>query len=67
MGTEADNVPSAFMHLGAGLSVGLCGGCAGYAIGMVGESGVRSLMNEQRVYIGMVLILIFAEVLGLYG
>lgn len=55
------------MHLGAGLAVGLCGWCAGYAIGVVGESGVRALMSEQRVYIGMVLILIFAEVLGLYG
>ncbi|MBE3049689.1 hypothetical protein IMZ48_45775 [Candidatus Bathyarchaeota archaeon] len=55
------------MHLGAGLAVGLCCLASGLAIGAVGESGVRSLMYEPRVYIGMVLILIFAEVLGLYG
>lgn len=55
------------MHLGAGLAVGLCCLCSGYAIGMVGEAGVRNMMQEQRVYLGLILILIFAEVLGLYG
>lgn len=54
-------------YLGAGLSCGLCGLGAGYAIGMVGDAGVRAICKEQRVFIGMILILIFAEVLGLYG
>merc|ERR1719234_1657667 len=30
-----------FVHLGAGLSVGLSGLAAGYAIGIVGDAGVR--------------------------
>jgi V-type H+-transporting ATPase proteolipid subunit len=29
--------------------------------------GVRSYMQQSRVFVGMVLILIFGEVLGLYG
>ncbi|KAF3916997.1 hypothetical protein ABW21_db0202550 [Orbilia brochopaga] len=56
-----------FLHLGAGLSVGFSGLAAGYAIGTVGDAGVRAYMSQSRVYVGMVLILIFAEVLGLYG
>ncbi|EEQ89031.1 V-type proton ATPase proteolipid subunit 2 [Blastomyces dermatitidis ER-3] len=56
-----------FMHLAAGLSVGLAGLAAGYTIGIVGDVGVRSYMQQSRVFVGMVLILIFGEVLGLYG
>ncbi|KAJ7904849.1 hypothetical protein B0H13DRAFT_2024837 [Mycena leptocephala] len=45
-----------FVQLGAGLSVGLAGLAAGFAIGI-----------QPRLFVGMILILIFAEVLGLYG
>jgi V-type H+-transporting ATPase proteolipid subunit len=57
----------AFAHLGAGLSVGLSGLAAGYAIGIVGDAGVRGTAQQPRLFVGMILILIFAEVLGLYG
>merc|ERR1712004_324860 len=56
-----------FVHLGAGLSVGLSGLAAGYAIGIVGDDGVRGTAQQPRLFVGMILILIFAEVLGLYG
>ncbi|KAK2061539.1 vacuolar ATPase proteolipid subunit C [Colletotrichum caudatum] len=56
-----------FMHLACGLSVGLTGLAAGYTIGIVGDKGVRSYMEQSRIFVGMVLILIFGEVLGLYG
>ncbi|OTA89648.1 hypothetical protein M434DRAFT_398462 [Hypoxylon sp. CO27-5] len=56
-----------FLQLGAGISVGLSGLAAGFAIGIVGDAGVRASSQQPRLYIGMVLILIFAEVLGLYG
>ncbi|KAB5558579.1 V-ATPase proteolipid subunit C-like domain-containing protein [Coniochaeta sp. 2T2.1] len=56
-----------FLQLGAGISVGLCGLAAGFAIGIVGDAGVRASSVQPRLYVGMVLILIFAEVLGLYG
>lgn len=55
------------MHLFCGLSVGLTGLAAGYAIGIVGDAGVRAYMQQSRIFVGMVLILIFGEVLGLYG
>ncbi|OAR02809.1 hypothetical protein LLEC1_00211 [Akanthomyces lecanii] len=56
-----------FLHLGCGLAVGMTGLAAGYCIGVVGEAGVRAYMEQSRVFVGMVLILIFGEVLGLYG
>ncbi|TQS31542.1 hypothetical protein Golomagni_08173 [Golovinomyces magnicellulatus] len=56
-----------FIQLGAGLSVGLAGLAAGFAIGIVGDAGVRGTAQQPRLFIGMILILIFAEVLGLYG
>jgi len=53
--------------MGAGLSVGLSGLGAGIAIGIVGDAGVRGTAQQPRLYVGMILILIFAEVLALYG
>lgn len=60
-------VSKAYLHLGAGLSVGLSGLAAGFAIGIVGDAGVRGTAQQPRLFVGMILILIFAEVLGLYG
>ncbi|CAH0549598.1 unnamed protein product [Brassicogethes aeneus] len=56
-----------FVHLGAGLSVGLSGLAAGIAIGIAGDAGVRGTAQQPRLFVGMILVLIFAEVLGLYG
>jgi V-type H+-transporting ATPase proteolipid subunit len=58
---------SNFIQLGAGLAVGLSGMAAGFAIGIVGDAGVRGTAQQPRLFVGMILILIFAEVLGLYG
>ncbi|KAH8372096.1 hypothetical protein KR093_010101, partial [Drosophila rubida] len=60
-------IQRAYIHMGAGLSVGLAGLSAGVAIGIVGDAGVRGTARQPRLYVGMILILIFAEVLGLYG
>jgi len=56
-----------FVHLGAGLACGFTGMAAGYAIGIVGDACVRAYIHESRIFVTMVLILIFAEVIGLYG
>mmetsp|Transcript_13020 Transcript_13020/g.21317 ORF Transcript_13020/g.21317 Transcript_13020/m.21317 type:complete len:179 (-) Transcript_13020:282-818(-) len=56
-----------FAHLAAGLSVGLSGLASGMAIGVVGDSGVRATAIQPRLFVAMILILIFAEALGLYG
>jgi len=37
------------------------------AIGIVGDAGVRANGQQQKLFVGMILILIFAEALGLYG
>ncbi|KAJ5689483.1 Vacuolar ATPase proteolipid subunit c [Penicillium macrosclerotiorum] len=65
--SSTQSLYTGFMHLAAGLSVGLSGIAAGYTIGVVGDAGVRAYMQQSRVYVGMILILIFGEVLGLYG
>ncbi|ODM92586.1 V-type proton ATPase 16 kDa proteolipid subunit [Orchesella cincta] len=36
-----------FMHFGAGLSVGLSGLAAGFAIGVVGDAGVRGTASQR--------------------
>ena len=40
---------------------------AGMAIGIVGDAGVRANAQQDKLFVGMILILIFAEALGLYG
>ena len=56
-----------YAHLGSGLSCGLAALAAGMAIGIVGDAGVRANAQQPKLFVGMLLILIFAEVLALYG
>ncbi|GIX64555.1 vacuolar ATP synthetase [Babesia caballi] len=68
-----------YAHLAAGLIVGLSSlvrrpsQCAnvtqasGLAIGIVGDAGVRANAQQTRLFVGMLLTLVFAETLGLYG
>ncbi|KAF1814557.1 V-type ATPase [Eremomyces bilateralis CBS 781.70] len=56
-----------FIQLGAGLSVGIAGLAAGFSLGIVGDAGARACVQQPRLYVGMVMILIFAEVLAIYG
>ncbi|KAF8367119.1 hypothetical protein PRIPAC_84948 [Pristionchus pacificus] len=65
--SEDYNLYKGFSHLAGGLTCGLCGLGAGYAVGIVGDAGVRGNAQQPRLFVGMILILIFAEVLGLYG
>merc|ERR1712178_569049 len=58
---------SGYAHLAAGLVVGLSALAAGLAIGVVGDAGVRANARQPKLFVGMILILIFAEALGLYG
>merc|ERR1719265_1995995 len=56
-----------YAHLGAGLTVGFSSLAAGLCIGIVGDAGVRANAQQSRIFVGMILILIFGEALGLYG
>ncbi|CAA9988645.1 V-type proton ATPase 16 kDa proteolipid subunit, putative [Plasmodium knowlesi strain H] len=58
---------SGYTHLSSGLIVGLSSLAAGLAIGIVGDAGVRANAQQNRLFIGMILILVFSETLALYG
>merc|ERR1711908_136669 len=55
-----------FRHLAAGLCCGLSSLAAGLCIGVAGDAGVRANAKKD-IYVGVILILIFGEALGLYG
>eukprot|EP00301_Raphidiophrys_heterophryoidea_P021154 c5667_g1_i2.p1 GENE.c5667_g1_i2~~c5667_g1_i2.p1 ORF type:complete len:134 (-),score=27.72 c5667_g1_i2:251-652(-) len=56
-----------YSNLAAGLACGMANLSAGFAIGVVGDYGMRSAAKQPKLFVGVVLILIFAEALGLYG
>ena len=67
-GEEGRSGPAiAAKALTAGLCCGISQVGAGYAIGLVGEQGVKSYGMNEAIFMALILILIFAEVLGLYG
>ena len=61
------NYSLGFSHLASGLCCGISSWAAGIAIGIAGDAGARALGQQDKVFVGMMLILIFAEALGLYG
>ncbi|KAH8924035.1 V-type ATPase [Atractiella rhizophila] len=65
--TKPYTLHASFVHLAAGLSCGLTGLAAGHAIGIIGDTCARAYMFQPRIFVSMVLMLIFAEVIGLYG
>ena len=56
-----------FMYMGAGLCCGFSSLASGLAIGVAGEAGVKAYAQTDNVFVGMILMLIFAEAIGLYG
>ena len=54
-------------HLAAGLSTGLSCLAAGIAIGVGGNAAVRAVARQPRLFVAMLLILVFGEALALYG
>jgi len=51
----------------AGICCGLSALASGLAIGVAGEAGVKAFAQTEDIFVGMILILIFAECIGLYG
>lgn len=66
---NARNYPlfNGFAHLAAGLSTGFGALAAGICIGIVGDAGVRANARQPKLFVAMLLILIFGEALALYG
>merc|ERR1712188_32438 len=73
LGSSIDKEPygyasfSGYSALSAGLCCGMAGLSAGIAIGIVGDAGVRANARQPKLFVGVILILIFSEALGLYG
>ncbi|PRP83197.1 hypothetical protein PROFUN_09361 [Planoprotostelium fungivorum] len=65
--TEHYTFQQAWAAFAGGLCVGTTGLVSGYAVGVVGDAGVRSVAHQPRLFVGMILVLIFAEALALYG
>ena len=64
---EEYSIFSGWKHFASGLCCGLSSLGAGIAIGVAGDAGVRALGQQDRIFVGMMLILIFSEAIGLYG
>ena len=64
---ETSNPYVGFKLLTSGLCVGWSAVAAGYAIGIVGDAGVRSNAMNEGMFIAMILMMIFAEAIALYG
>ena len=56
-----------YKYLSAGLCCGLSSLASGLAIGVAGDAGVRAYAQTDGIYVGMILVLIFSEAIGLYG
>eukprot|EP01011_Urceolus_sp_BLP5_P001823 TRINITY_DN2567_c0_g1_i2.p1 TRINITY_DN2567_c0_g1~~TRINITY_DN2567_c0_g1_i2.p1 ORF type:complete len:171 (+),score=37.06 TRINITY_DN2567_c0_g1_i2:81-593(+) len=67
LGKPEYNNYAGFIHFGGGLAGGMASLAAGLAIGVVGDSSVRAYGKQDKIFVAMILMLIFAEALGLYG
>ena len=65
--SDKNTTAEGFKYLAAGLCCGFSALGAGIAIGVVGDAGVRGNAQEPKLFVGLILILIFAEAIGLYG
>ncbi|KAI9646736.1 V-type proton ATPase 16 kDa proteolipid subunit [Ciborinia camelliae] len=66
--TELSALHTNFLYLASGLAVGLSCLASGFSIGIIGDAGVRGAAMQPKMFVGMALVLIFAEVLGeLFG
>lgn len=56
-----------YLYFSAGLCCGLSSLASGLAIGVAGDAGVRAFAQTDNIYVGLILVMIFAEAIGLFG
>lgn len=66
-GDKGLKVQDGYKYLAAGLCCGLSSLASGLAIGVAGDAGVRAYAQTDGIFVGMIILLIFAEAIGLYG
>ena len=62
-----DNPQLGYTLFWAGMCTGMSALASGLAIGVAGEAGVKAFAQTEDIFVGMVLVLIFGEAIGLYG
>jgi V-type H+-transporting ATPase proteolipid subunit len=67
IGNKKLTAQDGYKYLGAGLCCGLSSLASGLAIGVAGDAGVRAYAQTDGIFVGMIILLIFAEAIGLYG
>ena len=65
--TGADAGEIGYKLFWSGLCTGMSALASGLAIGVAGEAGVKAYAQTEDIFVGMVLVLIFSEAIGLYG
>lgn len=61
------HIQNAMSVFGGGLCVGFSGLAAGVSIGISGQYGIVCYAKQPDLFVGLTLVLIFGEVLGIYG
>ena len=56
-----------YKHFGSGLIIGLSFLASGLAIGVAGDATVRAYAQTGSMFVIMIMIMIFAECIALYG
>jgi len=56
-----------YAHLAAGITCGLASLASGLAIGVSGDAGVRAAGQQPKLFVALMLMMIFSEALGLFG
>ena len=65
--TDGYDLKTGYRHFGAGLIIGLSCLASGLAIGVAGDATVRAYAQTGSMFVIMIMIMIFAECIALYG
>ncbi|EED94908.1 ATP synthase subunit, partial [Thalassiosira pseudonana CCMP1335] len=65
--TTTYSMYNGYAHMAAGLCCGISCLAAGGTIGVIGDAGAANADGANKLYVGLLIMLIFSEALALYG